>query len=95
MKKLITLFAAALLSASAMAGDDKYEDRSSASMDKADVEEKFSALDRNDDEQISRAEASEDEEGMLSERFASVDADSDGYLTKDEYSARPSDEQFE
>jgi Ca2+-binding EF-hand superfamily protein len=53
----------------------------------------FEALDRNDDQRISRKEA--DRERSLSKRFAAVDSSGDGFLTRDEYEARPRDEPFE
>ena len=59
----------------------------------ADVEVVFKSLDRNSDRQISRSEASV--KGSVSKRFDGIDADGDGYLSKQEFAARPSAERFE
>jgi hypothetical protein len=75
MKILLTAVGAVLLSTTAVAGDVA---------SKAPIT--FEALDRNADRQISRTEAAG--EKALSESFASVDADGDGYVTQDEYAAR-------
>ena len=58
-----------------------------------DVEVVFESLDRNRDEKISRSEASV--KGSVSKRFDGIDSDGDGYLNKQEFAARPSDERFE
>jgi Ca2+-binding EF-hand superfamily protein len=58
-----------------------------------DVEIVFDSLDRNRDEKISRSEASV--KGSVSKRFDGIDSDGDGYLSKREFAARPSDEPFE
>jgi Ca2+-binding EF-hand superfamily protein len=58
-----------------------------------DVEVVFHSLDRNRDEKISRTEASV--KGSVSKRFDGIDSDGDGYLSKREFAARPSDERFE
>jgi hypothetical protein len=58
-----------------------------------DVEVVFDSLDRNDDQRISKQEATK--ERSLSRRFGGVDADRDGYLSKAEFEARPSAERFE
>ena len=58
-----------------------------------DVKLVFESLDRNRDEKISRAEASV--KGSVSKRFEGIDSDGDGYLSKQEFAARPSDERFE
>lgn len=90
----ITCFAAALCARSAMA--DEPADRNDAERQietKEDVTLVFEALDRNDDERISQAEATRRK--TLQRRFAGVDADEDGYLTKAEFAARPTEEPFE
>jgi hypothetical protein len=58
-----------------------------------DVEVVFKALDRNKDQKISRSEASV--KGSVSKRFDGIDSNGDGYLSKREFEARPSDERFE
>lgn len=57
------------------------------------AEAKFHSLDRNDDLRISKDEAAS--EKALADRFAAVDSDGDGFLSKSEYEARPSAEPFE
>jgi len=59
----------------------------------ADVEVVFKALDRNNDRKISRSEATV--KGSVSKRFDGIDSDGDGYLSKQEFAARPSAERFE
>ena len=58
-----------------------------------DVEVVFKALDRNSDSKISRTEATV--KGSVSKRFDGIDSDGDGYLSKQEFAARPSAERFE
>jgi Ca2+-binding EF-hand superfamily protein len=58
-----------------------------------DVEVVFKGLDRNNDRKISRSEASV--KGSVSKRFDGIDSDGDGYLSKQEFAARPSPERFE
>jgi Ca2+-binding EF-hand superfamily protein len=53
----------------------------------------FKSLDRNQDRKISRSEASM--KGSVSKRFDGIDSDGDGYLSKQEFAARPSAERFE
>jgi hypothetical protein len=81
MKTLVTLFAAALFTTAAVADDSN---RGHDSMKSADA--KFDKLDRNDDGNLSKSEARE--EDKLSAQFASVDQNSDGQLSKSEYTAR-------
>lgn len=81
MYKLVPLFIATLLSAAAIAGDDKPM-KSTDTM--------FKSLDKNSDERLSQSEVASD--SKLSEHFASLDADSDGYLTKREYTAHSKSE---
>ena len=59
----------------------------------ADVEVVFKSLDRNNDSKISRSEASV--KGSVSKRFDGIDSNGDGYLSRREFAARPSDERFE
>jgi hypothetical protein len=58
-----------------------------------DVQVIFDALDRNRDAKISRSEASV--KGSVAKRFDGIDSDGDGYLSKQEFAARPSNERFE
>ena len=59
----------------------------------ADVEVVFKSLDRNNDRKISRSEASV--KGSVGKRFDGIDSDGDGYLSKQEFAARPTAERFE
>lgn len=83
MKILLTAVGAVLLSTAAVAGEVA---------GKANTAITFEALDKNADRQISRTEAAG--EKALSDSFASVDTDGDGYVTKDEYSARTGKAEF-
>lgn len=74
--RLIPLMAA-LLALPAMAGDEDKSDRA--------ADATFKAMDRNSDERLSQSEVASDEE--LSQSFASLDTDSDGYLSKREFAA--------
>lgn len=65
-----------LTAASVFANDAKDQIASSGS---------FSALDRNGDKRISRSEAGFDRK--LSETFAELDTDGDGFVSADEFSA--------
>jgi Ca2+-binding EF-hand superfamily protein len=58
-----------------------------------DVQIVFKGLDRNNDQKISRTEASV--KGSVSKRFDGIDSNGDGYLSKQEFAARPSAERFE
>ena len=81
MRMLIALIAATLFTTAATANDPSGDkDRS-----KQAAQEKFDSLDRNDDGRVSKGEATD--EDMLSAQFASVDADSDGYVSEPEYTA--------
>jgi Ca2+-binding EF-hand superfamily protein len=83
MKTSLTAVAvsAILLSTGASAGDDEGAQQATTAMVAA-----FEALDRNGDQQISRTEAAG--EKLLSDSFATVDANGDGYVSKAEYMAR-------
>ena len=59
----------------------------------ADVEVVFKSPDRNSDRKISRSEASM--KGSVSKRFDGIDSDGDGYLSRQEFAARPTAERFE
>ncbi|MBM0106785.1 hypothetical protein JM946_18790 [Steroidobacter sp. S1-65] len=81
MKALIALFAAALFT-TAVADDQSKRDKTrDSSMRTSEV--KFKQLDRDGDNQLSKAEAQS--EDVLSARFSKVDSNSDGFLSKLEY----------
>jgi hypothetical protein len=76
MHKVIVAVAATILSAGAIADDtDKA----------AGADATFKSLDRDTDQRLSKTEASGDK--MLTEHFAAIDADSDGFLSQREYTA--------
>lgn len=87
MKACATLLAAALAPRAAPTAEE-LPVRSTQ-----DVQVVFNSLDRNRDEKISRSEASV--KGSVSKRFDGIDADGDGYLSRREFAARPSDARFE
>ena len=58
-----------------------------------DVQVVFNSLDRDRDSKISRSEASM--KGSVSKRFDGIDSNGDGYLSRQEFAARPSDARFE
>jgi hypothetical protein len=58
-----------------------------------DVQIVFNSLDRDRDSKISRSEATM--KGSVSKRFDGIDSDGDGYLSRQEFAARPSDARFE
>ena len=72
----ISALAIALASGAAAAGGNERHGGSTA---------QFQALDRNSDQRLSQSEASGDK--SVSDRFAALDVDSDGYVTKREYTA--------
>jgi hypothetical protein len=74
--KLFSAVLVLMLSIGAANADDR---------DKSATDATFKSLDRDTDQRLSKTEAAGDK--MLTEHFAAVDADSDGYLTKREYSA--------
>jgi hypothetical protein len=80
MKALIPIsaLAVALSSGCAMAGHD--EDKQGSAI------ARFESLDRNNDQRLSQSEASSDRNA--SSKFAALDVDGDGYVTKREYQAR-------
>lgn len=83
MKILLTAVGAMLLSTAALAGDIAGK---ASIASKPNIAITFEGLDKNADRQISRTEAAG--EKALSDSFASVDTDGDGYVTEDEYTAR-------
>ena len=88
MQICATTLCAATLAPQAAPSTDELPVRSTK-----DVEIVFQSLDRNRDDKISRSEASV--KGSVSKRFDGIDSDGDGYLSKQEFAARPSDERFE
>jgi hypothetical protein len=80
MKILIAFSAAALLSTGALADDEK------PSRTDRGTQASFEALDRNSDQQLSKAEVGAD--STLSTQFASLDANADGYVSKSEFKGR-------
>jgi Ca2+-binding EF-hand superfamily protein len=85
------IFIATSLLAAAAAWSASAEDVSVRSSE--DVEVVFKSLDRNHDRKISRSEAAV--KGSVSKRFDGIDSDGDGYLSKQEFAARPTAERFE
>ncbi len=77
MNRFMLTSALALMLAGGIAvADDK---------DKSSTAATFESLDRNNDRQLSQSEASADE--TVSSRFAALDSDRNGFLTKREYGA--------
>jgi hypothetical protein len=77
MKRLIPLLALVLISGAAIADNDKPTRGTAAT---------FEALDKDSDQRVSQSEAAADQN--VSARFASLDVDGDGSLTKREFTAR-------
>ena len=80
MTRLIALFAATLLSVTAVAGDKEHKDQMKTSG------ATFESLDKNADSQLSKTEAAADKH--LADSFATADTNGDGYLSKSEFTAR-------
>jgi hypothetical protein len=78
MRTLIPVLVASALAMTSVMADDKEKSM-------AGEETTFKALDRDSDQRLSKSEATGDK--MLTDHFAMIDADSDGYLTKPEYTA--------
>jgi hypothetical protein len=74
----VSALALALGSGAAFAGGNDH--------DKSGSTAQFEALDRNSDQRLSQQEAQSDEN--VSGKFAALDIDGDGYVTKREYKAR-------
>lgn len=80
--KILTTFAAALLSSAAMAQvEPRLPGADPAETPIAEVT--FESLDRNKDQRVSKVEAAADD--GLSSQFAALDTDADGYISKGEY----------
>jgi hypothetical protein len=73
----VSALAIALAAGAATAGGNEYKRGATA---------QFEALDRNSDQRLSQSEVDSDEN--LSGKFAALDVDGDGYVTKREYTAR-------
>jgi hypothetical protein len=73
----VSALAIALGSGAAIAGDKEHKSGAAA---------QFESLDRNSDQRLSQQEAAGDDQ--LAGKFAALDIDGDGYVTKREYSAR-------
>jgi hypothetical protein len=74
----VSALAIALASGAAFAGGNNNERQSGAAA-------QFESLDRNSDQKLSQTEAAADQN--VSGKFAALDVDGDGYITKREYSA--------
>ena len=72
----VSALAIALGSGAAIAGDKEHKSGSAA---------QFQSLDSNSDQRLSQQEVAGDEE--LAGKFAALDVDGDGYVTKREYAA--------
>lgn len=59
----------------------------------AQVQVAFETIDRNSDQRISKTEAGTHK--TLIDRFAAVDADGDGFISKAEFEARPGGKSFQ
>jgi hypothetical protein len=79
MRALVSVFALAIAlgSGAAYAGDKEHKSGSAA---------QFETLDRNNDQRLSQQEVAGDD--GLAGKFAALDIDGDGYVTKREYNAR-------
>jgi hypothetical protein len=74
----ISALAIALAAGAATAGANERHGGSAAAV--------FESLDRNSDQRLSKQEASSDE--SVAGKFAALDVDGDGYITKREFTAR-------
>jgi len=84
MKTFITLCAAALISSAATAGDPSRNPGDAKDAPAA----TFESLDRNKDQQLSKAEAGKDK--ALAAEFSLADVNADGFISRSEYVARTS-----
>jgi hypothetical protein len=93
MKALIALFAAALCTTAV--ADDQYSKKDKAKDEHSmhSVEAKFDALDRNGDKQLSATEVRS--ESKLSSQFASLDLNTDGFVSKEEFVSKMDDKTWE
>lgn len=74
----VSVLAVSLGSAAALAGGNAHDKSGSVAQ--------FETLDRNSDQRLSQPEAQSDEN--VSGKFAALDVDGDGYVTKREFRAR-------
>jgi hypothetical protein len=81
LQKLIPLFLISMLSIGVASADDPSKATS--------ADATFKSLDRDADERLSKTEVARDK--MLTDHFASVDANSDGFVSKTEYTAHMRD----
>jgi hypothetical protein len=93
MKTIVTAACAAAMLAATLAARAAATAEDLPVRSTKDVEVIFKSLDHNRDAKISRSEASV--KGSVAKRFDGIDSDGDGYLSKREFAARPSDERFE
>ena len=93
MKTIVTTACAAFLLAASIAPRAAPSAEDLPVRSTKDVQVIFNSLDRNRDAKISRSEASV--KGSVAKRFDGIDSNGDGYLSRQEFAARPSDERFE
>ena len=92
MKALIA-FSAAALCMTSVADDQSKKDKAKDEHSMHSVEEKFDALDRNDDKQLSATEVRA--ESKLSSQFASLDLNTDGFVSKEEFVSKMDNKSWE
>ena len=88
---IVSIFTTGML-ADALAADPPARDRQRTNATD-DVRIVFETIDRNDDQRISKSEAAREKD--LRRRFAAVDSSGDGFVSRDEFLARPSSAPFE
>lgn len=83
IKSIVSMFAATMMLGAVAVADDANKSTS--------ADATFKSLDKDADQKLSKSETSND--SMLSQHFSAADADSDGFLTKREYTAHLKDMQ--